>query len=136
MTPKEIFERMMENDQFSRWLNVQLIDISLGACSLQMTVTPQMLNGFSIAHGGLSYALSDSALAFASNSYGFHCVSIETNISHFRPVFEKDVLRAVCTEVNRSKTLGVYEVAIHNQNNKLISHFKGTVKVLEKEWNK
>jgi acyl-CoA thioesterase len=41
-----------------------------------------MLNGFGIAHGGISYSLADSALAFASNSHGRKAVSIETSISH------------------------------------------------------
>ena len=43
-----------------------------------------MLNGFSIAHGGISYSLADSALAFAANSYGKKAVSIETSISHIK----------------------------------------------------
>ena len=60
-----------------------------------------MLNGFQILHGGISYSLSDSALAFASNSYGNKCVSIETSISHTRPAKLGDILIATCKEIHR-----------------------------------
>ena len=134
MTPKEIFERMMEEDAYSRWLGVELISISEGQCSLKVTVHSEMLNGFKNAHGGITYALSDSALAFASNSYGIHCVSIETKISHIRPVFEGDELLVKCEEISRTKSLGHYDVKILNQKEKIVSHFTGCVKILDNLW--
>lgn len=134
MTAIEIVQKMMEKDTYSQWLGIEVMETKEGFCRLQMEVTQNQLNGFQIAHGGISYALSDSALAFASNGYGKHCVSIETRIAHLRPVFLGDILTATCTEVNRSKSLGLYEVAVVNQENKLISHFSGQVKILEKEW--
>jgi acyl-CoA thioesterase len=134
MTPKEIFSRMMEDDAYSRWLGVELIWIKEGQCELKATVHSEMLNGFKNAHGGITYALSDSALAFASNSYGIHCVSIETRISHIRPVFEGDELYVKCQEISRTKSLGHYEVKIINQNDKIVSHFTGIVKILDKLW--
>ncbi len=134
MSPKEIVNKMMEKDEFSRWLGISVLEISNGKCTLELKVTKEMLNGFHIAHGGISYSISDSALAFASNSYGQHCVSIETGISHLKPVKENDILRAECTEINRGKSIGLYEVKTYNQNRELVSYFKGTVKILREEW--
>ena len=37
-----------------------------------MTVREDMVNGHGIGHGGLTFALADSAFAFACNSYGHH----------------------------------------------------------------
>ena len=68
-TPKQIFELMYNNDPFSKLLGMQLIAISEGHCKLEMKVTKDMLNGFSIAHGGITYSLADSALAFALLSF-------------------------------------------------------------------
>ena len=93
-----------------------------------------MLNGFAILHGGISYSLSDSALAFASNSYGNKCVSIETSISHLRQAKIGDILTAKCTELHRGKTIGIYEVIIANQDHKKISIFKGTVHISQDFW--
>jgi acyl-CoA thioesterase len=133
-TPQEIINIMMKNDSFSHWLGVKIDKIDVGICHLRASVTSEMLNGFRIAHGGISYSLADSALAFASNSRGFQCVSIETSISHVRKVSEGDVLVAIAEEIHRGKTTGVYDVHVKNQHNQTVSLFKGTVFVTEKEW--
>lgn len=93
-----------------------------------------MLNGFGIAHGGISYSLSDSALAFAANAYGKQCVSIETAISHLRPARLNDELTVVCNEIHRGRSIALYTVKITNQEGVDISHFKGTVHISENEW--
>ena len=93
--PKDIIAMMMDKDQFSQWLGIQVNHIALGSCSLSCTVKKDMLNGFSIAHGGISYALADSTLAFAANSRGIQCYSIETSISHLKKVFEQDLLTTI-----------------------------------------
>lgn len=134
-TPQEITDTMMTNDFFSRWLGIEVLTISEGYCKLRLTVRKDMLNGFGIAHGGITYCLSDSALAFASNSYGDQCVSIETSISHTAMVKEGDVLTAEAKEMNRGHKIAIYEVAILNQENKNVGLFKGTVFRTEKKWN-
>jgi len=124
-TSKEIVDEMLRIDSFSRWLGVEIIELSEGFCVLQMIVRSEMLNGFSIAHGGIVYSLCDSAFAFASNSRKEKSVSVETSISHLRPIFENDILTATAQEKHRGKTLGVYHVEVKNQNNKTVALFKG-----------
>jgi acyl-CoA thioesterase len=134
LTPKQIVEKMMSKDAFSIWLGVEVLNIELGTCALQCSIKDDMLNGFEILHGGISYSLADSALAFAANSYGFQSVSIETSISHTRPAKIGDTLIATCTEINRGKRIGIYEVRVENQDKKLIAYFKGTVNISEIFW--
>jgi acyl-CoA thioesterase len=131
---KEIVNTMMSKDYFSQWLGIKVLDTGEGHCKLQLTVRKEMLNGFGIAHGGITYCLSDSALAFASNSRGPQAVSIETSVSHTMKVNEGDTLTAEARELSRSKKIGFYEVIIKNQENKVVSLFKGTVYVTEKHW--
>lgn len=133
-TPKEIIDLMLSNDAFSKWLNVEIESVGEGFCKLRATIKAEMLNGFGIAHGGITYSLSDSALAFASNSCGYQCVSIETAISHLRPAREGDTLYVNCQEVHRGKSIAIYTVNIQNQNGEDISHFKGTVHISERIW--
>lgn len=133
-TPKEIVDLMMNDDSFSKWMGVKIDAIDAGFCVLRATVNEEMLNGFRIAHGGISYSLADSALAFASNSRGVQCVSIETSISHVKKVLEGDVLIAKAREVYRGKTTGIYDVEVINQNNLLVALFKGTVFITDKKW--
>jgi acyl-CoA thioesterase len=133
-TPEEITSLMLGQDAFSLWMGIEVISTEEGFCELSATVKKDMLNGFAILHGGISYSLSDSALAFASNSYGNKCVSIETSISHVRPAKIGDILTAKCTELHRGKTIGIYEVIITNQDQKKISLFKGTVHINQDYW--
>lgn len=134
MTPSEIVTQMMAADTYSQWLGISVLDVSEGSCKLQMTVRQEMCNGHGITHGGISYALSDSALAFASNSRGQKCVSIETSIAHIKPIFSGNILTVHCTEINCSKSLGRYSSAVYNQDNVLVAQFNGTVFRKSETW--
>lgn len=133
-SPSEIVSVMMSKDYFSQWLGIEVIEISEGHCILQAKVRNEMLNGFAIAHGGITYSIADSALAFASNSHGRKAVSIETSISHIKTVYENDLLTATAKLKSISNKIGVYEVEITNQEGKLVALFKGTVYRTSEEW--
>lgn len=127
MTPQQIFETMYAKDYFSQWLGVHLLHIAAGRCSLSMLVRKDMLNGFGVLHGGVSFALADSAFAFASNSHRRISVSIETSISHTVAVFEGDTLTATAEEQYLNHKLAIYYVTITNQHQQIVALFKGTV---------
>lgn len=131
---KRVVDQMYNHDPFSQWLGIQRIEDGAGKSVLQMKVRTEMLNGFSILHGGVSYSLADSALAFASNSHGIQSVSIETSISHTYPCKEGDILTAVAEEISLSGKTGVYYVKITNQENRVVALFKGTVYRTGKNW--
>lgn len=133
-SPAEIVALMMSKDYFSQWMGIEILATGLGNCKLKCTVREEMLNGFGILHGGISYSLSDSALAFASNSYGKQCVSIETSIAHTLSAFPGDELIIEAEEQLRGKTIGIYIITIQNQEGKLISRFKGTVHISDRNW--
>jgi len=133
-SPKEIVDLMFNNDPFSLWLGIVRIKDELGKLVLKMEVRKDMLNGFGIAHGGIAYALADSALAFASNSHGRQALSVETSISHTKKVKEGDVLTTQVKEISLSNKIGIYQVFVENQNKELVAVFKGTVYRTEKYW--
>lgn len=126
--------KMYANDAFSKWLGIKVIEITDGECKLQMIVRKDMLNGFYIAHGGITYSLADSAFAFASNSIGYQAVSIETSISHVNKVIEGDVLTASTSRIHKSRKFASYAISIVNQEDALVANFKGTVYYTGKEW--
>lgn len=129
-----VVDRMYNNDPFSQWLGIERIEEGAGNCILEMTVRKEMLNGFSIGHGGITYSLADSALAFASNGHGKQAVSIETSISHLKPIREGDRLRAVASEKSISSRIGIYEVEVTNQDGVKVALFKGTVFRKDEDW--
>jgi acyl-CoA thioesterase len=130
-----IIDEMMNKDYFSQWLGIERLEEKDGFCKLKMTIRPEMCNGFEIAHGGISYSLADSALAFASNSHGRQAVSVETSISHIKPLKAGDVIIATAEEKSRGNKIGIYEVRVERENGELVALFKGTVFRKETEWN-
>lgn len=131
---KKVVDKMINEDAFSQWLGVNVLEISEGFCKLQIQVRDEMTNGFLIAHGGISYSLADSCLAFASNSYGIQSFSLETSISHTKKVESGDILIATSKEINKTNRTALYYITITNQNKEKIAHFKGTVYRTEKKW--
>jgi acyl-CoA thioesterase len=125
---------MFANDEFSKWLGIDVVKVEPGFCELKMKVRDEMTNGFKIAHGGITYSLADSALAFASNSHGKKAVSVETSISHTQSVAAGDTLIARAQEEHKSDKIGVYQVKVTNQDNKLVALFKGVVYRTQKDW--
>jgi acyl-CoA thioesterase len=132
---KKIVDAMYNNDPMSQWLGIERLEDAPGKSVLRMTVRKEMLNGFSIAHGGIAYALADSALAFAANAHGIQSVSIETSISHVFPVKEGDILTTEVVEMNLTRNTALYSVTVKNQDGRAVAHFKGTVFRTGKEWN-
>lgn len=133
MNAPDIVAQMMRHDAFSQWLGVTVLVAEPGRCVLEARVRPEALNGFGIAHGGLTYSLADSALAFASNGHGQHAVSIETSIAHLKPVAAGDLLTAEAVERHRSKTLGRYDVTVRRDGTD-VAHFRGTVFFKDSPW--
>ncbi len=130
----KVVSKMYNHDGFSQWLGIERLHVSEGTCTLRMTVRKDMLNGFGMAHGGITYSLADSALAFASNSHGRMSVSVETNISHTKSVKEGDVITAVAEQLSLTDKIGVYHVTVKNQADEIVALFKGTVYRTPKQW--
>ena len=133
-SPAEIVKLMLEKDSFSNWLGIEVLLIEENFCRLGCTIKSDMLNGFEIAHGGITYSLADSCLAFAANSCGYQCVSIETSISHLKKVQLGDYL---ITEAHKLKEEGktkTFEITVLNQDELLVARFTGLVHVSTKIW--
>jgi len=129
-----VVDKMYNNDPFSKWLGIERVEDGAGLSVLRMTVRQEMLNGFAVAHGGVSYSLADSALAFAANGHGIQSMSIETAISHTKKVLEGDTLTATAKEISLTTRIGIYQIDITNQKNEIVGLFKGTVYRTGKEW--
>lgn len=131
---RKIFDKMYARDWFSQWLGVELIEVGEGSCKLKMKVRQEMLNGFGIAHGGITYSLADSAFAFASNSRGKKSVSIETSINHVKSLKEGDVIFAEANEETITNKTGVYRIIVSKESGEKVAVFKGMVYRTSEDW--
>lgn len=136
MKAAQVVDTMMEKDFFSQWLGIKVLEVREGYCKLAMSIREDMLNGFGIAHGGITYSLADSALAFASNSWGRKSLSIQTSISHLVSLKLHDEVEAIAECEHQSEKIGQYRVKVFLKMEPavLVAIFNGTVYRTSKNW--
>ncbi|MFZ1798462.1 MAG: hydroxyphenylacetyl-CoA thioesterase PaaI [Chitinophagaceae bacterium] len=125
-TPAAVVAHMMENDLFSQWLGIEVLEISEGVSKIKMVVREEMINGFGIVHGGIAFSLADSAFAFACNNRNILSVALDTAINFTKPVHVGDTLIAEAKEIHNGHSTGLYHIQITNQHEHLVAIFKGT----------
>ena len=133
MKGEAIPHKMLSQDAYSQWMGIQILESKVGYCKVAMTIRKEMLNSMNYAHGGVSYALADTAFGFAGNTHGKYAVSIETSINHIEALEEGDYLIAesVIEKVNNKLGFNIIEV---KRNDELVALFKGVVYRTQKDW--
>ena len=129
-----IVAQMMDRDAFSQWLGVEVVESGPGACLCRMTVRQDMVNGFGIAHGAITYALADSTLAFAVNAQGKHAVSVTSTIQHLAPVKVDDVLTARAIPRADGGRIAHVDVEVTNQEGARVAWLTATGYKTSKTW--
>ncbi|MFF9810528.1 hydroxyphenylacetyl-CoA thioesterase PaaI [Streptomyces coeruleorubidus] len=134
-TPAE--EAMFAADEASLGLGVELLEHGEGTAALRMTVTPAMVNGHGIVHGGYVFLLADSAFACACNSHGPVTVAAGADITFAAPAYEGDVLVARAEVRTRYGHSGLYDVT-GLRGDEVIAEFRGRSRSIRgttsKEW--
>jgi len=123
---KNVVDKMMQDDLFSQWLGIQILEIREGYSRIKMNVRKEMINGLGIVHGGIAFSLADSAFAFACNNRNNLSVALDTSINFIKPVHVDDQLVAEAIEIHNGKSTGLYQITISNQRNHSVAIFKGT----------
>ena len=85
-----------------------------------------MLNGFSIVHGGIIFAGSDSAFAFACNSHGQISVALDVHISFIRAAKAGEIMTVEAKEIHTGNKTSFYDITTTNGKGEIVAAFKGT----------
>ena len=115
----------MANDRSSKAMGISIEIPEAGQAVARMLVRDDMVNGFDVLHGGLTFALADTAFAFACNAYDKLTFAASANIDFLRPAMVGDELTATASEDYRGRRTGYYSVEVHNQRGELIALFRG-----------
>jgi acyl-CoA thioesterase len=121
-----VVAHMLQNDLFSQWLGITVMEVRTGYSKIGMTVREEMINGFGIVHGGIAFSLADSAFAFACNNRNVLSVALDTAINFIKPVHVGDILQAEAVELHNGRSTGLYQISISNQQGHTVAIFKGT----------
>lgn len=123
---QKVVFHMTENDLFSKWLGIQILEVKEGYSKTQMEVREEMINGLGIVHGGVTFSLADSTFAFACNNRNNLSVALDTSINFLKPVHVGDTLIAEAKEIHNGKSTGLYHITVFNQHDHVVAVFKGT----------
>ena len=126
-------ETMWKEDDASKGLGMEIVDIGPGRATLTMTVRPEMVNGQHMAHGGFIFTLADSAFAYACNSHNDRVVAAQGNITFLRPGRLGDRLVATAREISRSGRSGIYDVRV-TADDVVIAEFRGHSRTIAGAW--
>jgi len=135
LTPKERAERsaeaMWSSDHASAWLGMQLDHVDAGTATMSLTVQSHHTNGHGNCHGGIIFALADSAFAFACNSRNQATVAQHNTITYIAPGTLGDRLVAVARETSLSGRNGIYDVSVTNDAGRAIAAFRGCSRAVQ-----
>jgi acyl-CoA thioesterase len=115
---------MLADDRASRGLGMEIMEVGPGRARLRMTIREDMANGHAIGHGGFTFALADSAFAFACNTYDRRTVAAGCDISFLSAVRVGDVLEAEAVERYRNGRNGIYDVTVR-RDTEVVAEFRG-----------
>jgi acyl-CoA thioesterase len=115
---------MMAADRASAALGIELMAHRPGWAQLRMVVRPDMVNGHDLAHGGLIFALADTAFACACNGWGPVTVAAGADITFLLPARAGDVLEAEASVRVRRGRIGIYDVTVR-RGDEVVAEFRG-----------
>ena len=116
---------LYERDRASQALGMRLAAVRPGWARVTMRVRADMVNGHRVCHGGIVFALADSAFAFACNSHNESTVAAAASIDFLSGAREGDELTAEASELWRTRRNGIYEISVCNQRGERIALFRG-----------
>jgi acyl-CoA thioesterase len=126
-------DAMWAEDDASKGLGMEIVEIGPGHGTLAMTVRPDMVNGQRICHGGFIFTLADSAFAFACNSHNERVVAAQGQVTFIKPGKLGDRLVATAREVTRGGRSGIYDVRV-TVGETVIAEFRGHSRVIPGTW--
>ena len=124
MSGKNTVDAMLAADRASAALGIEVVEHGPGWARARMTVRPDMVNGHDLAHGGLVFALADTAFACACNGWGLATVAAGADITFLAPAHSGDVLEAEAQVRSRRGRNGIYDVTVRRGDD-VVAEFRG-----------
>lgn len=116
---------MMARDRASAMLGLVIERDDPGHAVVSMRVREDMTNGFQITHGGLVFALADTAFAIACNEDDRVTVAAGADISFLKPTVAGQTLIATAVRRTRRGRSGLYDVTVVDEQGDAVAEFRG-----------
>jgi acyl-CoA thioesterase len=127
---EEVARRMLAAEGTGPAWSLQIEEVRAGYARVSMVVRPDMLNGHGFAHGGMIFALADSAFAYVCNGANHASMAAQASIVFLDKVREGETLIAEAEEVAREGRAGVTRVAVRARDGRTVAEFTGYSRTL------
>ena len=125
---------LLERDLFAKGLGIELVSAQPGEVDVRLIVTAEHMIFLAWAHGGVIFAVADTAFGLASNSRDKISVGIDVHMAYLSGVREGDMIEAHASEISRTRRKAVYRVDVRRPADDVaIATFTGTVFVTEQD---
>lgn len=131
---KEELYRKIENyleEGFMKYTNMHLEKIEKDSIVLSLKIDDNSLNPEKYVHGGLIFALADSAMGMCAFLKSKKAVTIDANINYLKPT-TGSIIYAIATPIKQGKTISHYEAKIYNEKKELTAISTSTYYYIEK----
>jgi acyl-CoA thioesterase len=120
-----VVAELYRRDVSTQTFGIELVDAGPGRAVVSMVVRPDMCNGYDVCHGGMTFTLADTAMAFASGSHNQTALAAAASIDFLSPVPRGSRLRATAEERWLKGRTGLYDVRVELDDGTLVAVFHG-----------
>ena len=120
-----VVAELYRRDVSAQTFGIQLVDAGPGRAVVSMVVRPDMCNGYDVCHGGMTFTLADTAMAFASGSHNQTALAAAASIDFLSPVPRGSTLVATAEERWLKGRTGLYDVRVELDDGTLVAVFHG-----------
>ena len=120
-----VVAELYRRDVSTQTFGIELVDAGPGRAVVSMVVRPDMCNGYDVCHGGMTFTLADTAMAFASGSHNQTALAAAASIDFLSPVPRGSTLRATAEERWLKGRTGLYDVRVELDDGTLVAVFHG-----------
>ncbi|WP_214466181.1 hydroxyphenylacetyl-CoA thioesterase PaaI [Microbacterium flavescens] len=117
--------RMLQRDRASAALGMVVERDEAGEAVVSMRVRDDMTNGFAITHGGMVFALADTAFAMACNEDDDVTVAAGADIAFLKATHAGQTLTAHARRRAASGRSGLYDVTVTDETGDVVAEFRG-----------
>jgi acyl-CoA thioesterase len=122
---RKVAERLLAQEGTAPVWNIVLEEARVGYARISMKIRPDMTNGLGSIHGGMIFALADTAFAYACNSRNVATVAQSASILFLAPAHPGDELVAEASEGAIAGRSGAYSVAVRTRDGRAVAQFQG-----------
>ncbi len=130
MPNKKVSDRIKEkfsDDPYANNLGIEIVEVSPGYAKVQIEINESHLNFNRFVHGGLIFTLMDQAFACAGNSHNESSVAVSMDVQFVNAAKSSGFLYADSREIEKSRKLGLYEMKVWDDEDRLICKSNGRV---------